>query len=60
MMNPIQFAQQMMTRNVNPMQKNALQMIMNGDEKGLESLARNICKERGIDVNDALKKIQNR
>lgn len=59
-MNPIQFAQQMMTRNVNPMQKNALQMIMNGDEKGLESLARNICKERGIDVNDALKKIQNR
>ena len=57
MINPMQFAQQMITKNVNPMQKNALEMIINNDEKGLEQLARNICKERGIDVDEALKKI---
>ena len=57
-MNPMEFAKQMINRNINPMQKNALQMIIKGDEKGLESLARNICKERGISVDDALKMIR--
>lgn len=58
MQNPQQFAKQMLNQNVNPIQKNALEMLLRGDTDGMEKMARNICKERGIDVNEALNKLK--
>lgn len=34
----------------NPMAQNVEKMLNGHDEKGLEQMARNICKERGIDA----------
>lgn len=53
MRNPQQFLQQMMgNKSVmnNPLAKNAMQMAQNGDSKGIEQMARNLCKEKGIDA----------
>ncbi len=57
MRNPQQFAQQMMNNTQfmqNPMARNALQMLQNGDSKGMEQMARNLCKERGINPEEAI------
>ncbi len=57
MRNPHQFAQQMMNNSQfmqNPMARNALQMLQNGDTKGMEQMARNMCKERGINPEEAI------
>lgn len=59
--NPQQFVQQMMNNSQvmqNPIAKNAIKMMQNGDEKGLEEMGRNLCKERGIDPQDAMDKIK--
>lgn len=53
-----QFVSQMMNRATTPMQKNALEMISNKDEAGLEQLARNICKERNIDVEAMVNRVK--
>ena len=56
MRNPQQFLQQMMgDRQMmsNPIIKNALGMAQNGDSKGIEQMARNLCKEKGIDADKA-------
>lgn len=48
---PQQFIQQMMGNNQimsNPIMKNALGMVQSGNMKGVEELARNLCKEKGI------------
>lgn len=53
MRNPQQFLQQMMGNNSvmsNPMARNAMQMAQKGDSKGIEQMARNLCKEKGIDA----------
>lgn len=58
MRNPQQFAQQMMKNSQfmqNPMARNALQMYQNGDTKGMEQMARNMCRERGINPEDLIK-----
>ena len=50
MKNPQAFIQQMMNNSQimqNPMVKNAMQMYKNGDTKGLQAMAENLCKERG-------------
>ena len=47
--NPQQAMMQMLANNTNPMAQNVLKMVQNGDTKGVEEFARNICKERGID-----------
>lgn len=65
MMNPLQFAQamrnpqafmqQMMNNSQvmqNPMAKNAMEMYKNGDSKGLQAMAENLCKERGTTVDN--------
>lgn len=47
--NPQQFMQQIMGNSQimsNPMMKNTMQMAQNGDIKGIEQMARNLCKER--------------
>lgn len=72
MMNPLQFAQAMrnpqefmqniMNNNEimkNPIAKNAMEMYKNGDTKGLQAMAENLCKERGTtpqQVQDIIKK----
>lgn len=42
----------------NPVMSNVFNMVKNGDEKGLETLARNLAKEKGIDVDNAVSKIR--
>ena len=59
--NPQEFMQQAMQNsqiNQNPIVKNAFSMYQNGDNKGLENLARNLCAEKGINPEDALKQIK--
>ena len=54
MRNPQQFLQQMAGNSQvmnNPMAKNALQMAQKGDANGIEQMARNLCKSKGIDPN---------
>lgn len=41
----------------NPIMKNALDMANKGDYKGVEEMARNLCKEKGIDPEEAIQKI---
>lgn len=52
---PQQFLQQMMGNSQimsNPMAKNAINMAQQGDTKGIEQLARNLCKEKGLNADD--------
>ena len=60
--NPQQFLQQITENNQmmqNPMIKNAVQMAKNGDTKGIEQLARNLCKEKGINADDMFNQMKN-
>ncbi len=55
--NPQQFIQQMMGNNKvmsNPMAKNAIEMLQKGDNKGIEEMARNLCKEKNIQPEEAM------
>ena len=59
--NPQQFAQQMMNNSQvmqNPMAKNAIQMLQKGDSQGIENMARNLCKEKGIDPDEMMKQFK--
>ena len=61
MRNPQQFLQQMMGNNSvmnNPLARNAMQMAQNGDSNGIEQMARNLCKEKGIDADDVFNQIK--
>ena len=61
MRNPQQFLQQMMWNRQmmsNPIINNALGMVQSGDAKGIEKLARNLCKEKGIEVDDFVSQIK--
>lgn len=49
MKNPQQAILQLLNNNTNPMAQNVLKMAQNGDTKGIEQFARNVCKEKGID-----------
>ena len=62
MRNPQQFLQQMAGNSQamsNPILKNVMDMANKGDTKGVEQLARNLCKEKGINVDDAVRQIKN-
>lgn len=41
----------------NPLMSNAIGMYQNGNSKGLEELARNLCKEKGVNVDEFLKSL---
>ncbi len=60
-MNPMQVILNQMVNSSqvqnNPMAKNAMQMYQNGDINGLKSMAENLCKERGITVDEAKQKV---
>lgn len=59
--NPQQFLQQMMGNNQmmnNPMIKNTIQMAQSGDMNGIEQIARNLCKEKGLNADDVFNQIK--
>ena len=58
---PQQLIQQMIGNNQimsNPIIKNALGMAQSGNSKGIEQMARNLCKEKGINPDDVMKRIR--
>ena len=59
--NPQQFIQQMMGNSQamqNPMIKNAIEMYQKGDKDGVNQLAQNLCREKGVDMNEAIRQIK--
>ena len=58
--NPQQMIMNMMRQQAgsNPVMNNALQMMEKGDNSGLENLARNLCKERNINPDEAFNQIK--
>lgn len=60
-MNVMRMVQQMMSNSQvmgNPMIKNAMSMAQSGNSKGIEQMARNLCKEKGINPDDVMKQIR--
>lgn len=60
-MNPQQFIQGMINNNQamqNPILKNALEMAQKGDKQGVEELARNLCREKGVNPEEVIGKIK--
>ena len=43
----------------NPILNNVINMAQNGDTKGVEAFARNICKQRGLDFDTEFNKFKN-
>lgn len=70
-MNPMNILKQYMTQGLtpqnilnrfnitNPILGNVMNMAKNGDAKGVETFARNICKQRGIDFDAEFDKFKN-
>lgn len=59
--NPQAFLQQAMNNSQimqNPISKNAIEMYQKGDKQGLNQLADNLCKEKGINRQDFEKQIK--
>ena len=59
--NPQQAIQNIIESNPNvqnnPLAQNAMKMYQNGDTKGLQNMAENMCKERGITVDQAKQQV---
>ena len=63
MRNPQAFTQQSMNNSQlmqNPISRNAIEMYQSGDKQGLDELANNLCKERGINRQDFEQQIRSR
>lgn len=61
MNNPQQFLQQIMNNSQamqNPMVKNVFDLMQKNDSKGLEEMARNLYKEKGMDINETMKQVK--
>lgn len=43
----------------NPMIQNIMNMVNNGDQKGLENIARNLCKSKNINPDEMMKHVHN-
>ena len=59
--NPQAFMQQAMNNSQlmqNPISRNALEMYQKGDKQGLNELADNLCREKGINRQDFEKQIR--
>ena len=41
-----------------PEKQNAMSMVQSGNSKGIEQMARNLCKEKGINPDDVMKQIR--
>lgn len=60
---PKQFIQQMMGNNQmmsNPIMKNALGMVQSGNMRGVEQMARNLCKEKGLNADEVFNQVKGR
>lgn len=60
---PEQFIQNMLSNNQvmkNPMAKNTLDMAQKGNMQGIEQMARNLCKENGLDADEVMNQIKSR
>ena len=60
---PQQFLQSMIGNSQgmrNPMAKNAIGMAQSGDTKGIEQMARNFCREKGINPDEMINQIKSR
>lgn len=58
---PQQFIQQMMGNNQmmsNPIMKNALGMVQSGNMRGVEQMARNLCKEKGLNADEVFNQVK--
>lgn len=58
---PKQFIQQMMGNNQmmsNPIIKNALGMVQSGNMRGVEQMARNLCKEKGLNADEVFNQVK--
>ena len=61
MKNPQAFMQQMMNNSQimqNPMARNAMEMAQQGNMQGIEQMARNLCKEKGLNADDVFNQIK--
>lgn len=59
--NPEQFIQQAMNNSQimkNPLAKNALEMYQRGDKDGINKMAENLCKERGLKPEEVINQIK--
>ena len=59
--NPQAFIQQIMNNPMamkNPMVQNVIEMMQKNDTKGLEEMARNLYKEKGLDIDETMQKIK--
>lgn len=56
-MNQIMGNPQMMR---NPMLKNTVNMAQRGDMKGVEQMARNLCKEKGLNADEIFNQIRSK
>lgn len=59
--NPQQLLQQMSSNpqfTSNPIIQNSIKMAQNGDSKGIEEMARNLCKEKGINADEIMNQIK--
>ena len=69
-MNPIMMIKQFMSQGLtpqgilnkmninNPILSNVISMAQNGDSKGVENFARNICKQKGLDFDKEFSKFK--
>jgi hypothetical protein len=58
---PKQFIQQMMGNNQimrNPMIQNVMQMAQQGNMRGVEQMARNLCKEKGLNADEVFSQVK--
>lgn len=58
---PQQVVQQMMKNNQlmsNPIMQNAMQMAQQGNMQGIEQMARNLCKEKGLNADEVFNQIK--
>lgn len=55
--NPQAFLQQAM-QSGNPIVKNAIEMYQKGDADGINKLAKNLCHEKGLNMQDIEKQIK--
>ena len=61
MMNPMEIMLQRMMNSPqvqnNPLARNAMEMYKNGDSKGLQEMAENLCRENGTSIEEMKKSI---
>lgn len=60
---PQQLLQQIVGNNQmmsNPMMKNVVGMVQKGDMQGVEQMARNLCKEKGLNADEVMSKLKSK